>query len=60
MGKSRNGKLVSDVLPYEEMKLRACSTAVIHSWRIWVILLDISTELMTVWKMNIIVMRRIA
>lgn len=49
-------ELVSDVLPYEEMKLRM-STAVIHSLRIWVILPDIST-LMTAWKMNIIVMQR--
>ncbi|EHU25795.1 mannitol dehydrogenase domain protein [Escherichia coli DEC1D] len=31
--------------------------AVIHSWRIWGILPDIST-LMTAWKMNIIVMQR--
>ncbi|MEF9214291.1 hypothetical protein U9272_17200, partial [Escherichia coli] len=33
--------------------------SLIHSWRIWGILQDIST-LMTVWKMNIIVMRRMA
>ncbi len=41
MGKA-GAELVSDVLPYEEMKLRS-STAVIHSWRIWGILPDIST-----------------
>lgn len=51
-------ELVSDVLPYEEMKLRMLNGR--HSfWRIWGILPDIST-LMTVWKMNIIVMRRMA
>lgn len=49
-------ELVSDVLPYEEMKLRMLNGS--HSfWRIWVILPDIST-LMTAWKMNIIVMQR--
>lgn len=50
-------ELVSDVLPYEEMKLRMLNGS--HSfWRIWAILPDIST-LMTAWRMNIIVMRRI-
>ncbi len=52
-------ELVSDVLPYEEMKLAHAQRQLFHSWRIWVILPDIST-LMTVWKMNIIVMRRMA
>ncbi len=41
MGKS-SAELVRDVLPYEEMKLRMLN-AVIHSWRIWGILPDIST-----------------
>ncbi|NYY76335.1 hypothetical protein DMI70_23835 [Escherichia coli] len=57
-GKKAGAELVSDVLPYEEMKLRMLATAVIHSRRIWAILPDIST-LMTAWRMNIIVMRRI-
>lgn len=55
MGKA-GAELVSDVLPYEEMKLRMLNGS--HSFsRIWGILPDIST-LMTAWKMNIIVMQR--
>ncbi len=47
MGKS-GSRLVSDVLPYEEMKLRMLNGS-LHSWRIWGILPDIST-LMTAWR----------
>ncbi len=50
-------ELVSDVLPYEEMKLRMLNGSHSFPWRIWGILPDIST-LMTAWKMNIIVMQR--
>lgn len=50
-------ELVSDVLPYEEMKLRMLNGD--HSFGVSGVSCGIST-LMTVWKMNIIVMRRMA